>query len=187
MKPVINSGGHCFILKQFFSILTPCPYCSFAFADSHSRERRGANFQPQPGRQHQQIPRYHLAHSQGNRQQHAKRRSTATWENRRDFQMRAFTATLRTTAHIHHTHSLFYCPFCSFHHSSVSFSMHTSPQTPPVPPPAPLLCPVCNHLSLFKTFPQQLFGHLIVCSVHSSPRREKKKKPTGGSGQLFGS
>lgn len=60
-----------------------------------------------------------------------------------DFQMRAFTAMRRTTAHIHLTRSLSSCPFCSFHHSSVRF------------PRTHLL--VCHHLSQFKTF-----LHLIV-------------------------
>lgn len=73
--------------------------------------------------------------------------------SRCDFQMRAFTPTPRTTAHIHHTRSLSSCPFCSFHHSSVRFSVHHPPLAPP---------PVCSHLSLFKTSLQQLFGHLIV-------------------------
>lgn len=86
--------------------------------------------------------------------------SAAAWPpgragvSRCDFQMRAFTATPRTTAHIHHTRSLSSCPFCSFHHSSVRFSMHH----PPLPTPPP----VCSHPSLFKSSLQQLFGHLIV-------------------------
>ena len=45
--------------------------------DTHSGERRGASVQPQPGRQHHQIPRYHLSHSQGKTPDHTERCSSA--------------------------------------------------------------------------------------------------------------
>lgn len=69
---------HVLVTHPFVSILF-IMLCHFVFlpADSHSGERWGSNIQPQPGRQHQQIPRYHLSHSQGKTLEPAERCSSA--------------------------------------------------------------------------------------------------------------
>lgn len=105
-------------------------FCLFLFlpADSHSGERRGSNIQPQPGRQHHQIPRYHLSHSQGtNTRTHRSAAARPPGREKRlclsrDCQMRAFTVERITTAHIYPARSVFlFCLFLSSCHSSVRF------------------------------------------------------------------
>lgn len=150
---MINNGWHCFSLK---CVCNPCCW-SFAFADSHSGEWRGANIQPQPGRQHQQIPRYHLAHSQGNWQEHRERRSPGHLGEP------AWAAVIfkwgllrRRREQLHTFITLARFPLAPFAHS-ITHLLGFPCTTLPSPPP-----PVCSHPSLFKTSLQQLFGHLIV-------------------------
>lgn len=58
-----------FLFIEFVFIFPP--------TDSYSGERRGSDIQPQPGRQHQQIPRHHLSHPQGKTLEHTERCSSA--------------------------------------------------------------------------------------------------------------
>ena len=87
---------------DFVSILFIEFFISRPPTDSYSGERRGSNIQPQPGRQHQQIPRHHLSHPQGKTLEHTERCSSAPGRDglSRDCQMRSSAAVWITSAHI---------------------------------------------------------------------------------------
>lgn len=105
----------------------------FSSTDSHFREWWSSNIQPQPGRQHQQIPWYHLSYSQGKMRRELR---LSPWDRAEpcvscDCQMRAFAAVWITTAHIYLAHSEFhFAAFSSTYLSSVWFPCAHSSSLP---------------------------------------------------------
>lgn len=138
-----------------------CLCCWFLPTDSHSGEWWGSNIQPQPGRQHQQIPRYHLSHSQGKRLAHTERCGSAPgregsqselWFSNEGF----YSGADSKCTYLSHSLRLSFCLFGSFTHSSVWFR-----------------CAHSSCLSQFKTPLQRLFVLLLVLTLpgHFVPRQ----------------
>lgn len=132
-------------------------FFSFFSIDSHSGEWWSSDFQPQPGRQHKQIPRYYLTRPQGKTLECSSLQLILEPVEKGmkslccDCQMRAFTA-----EHICLVHSAFY--FCWFF-STLS-----------------LICPtsLCLPVTVWDLKSMFSWSFTFLQSLHSTTRHEER-------------